>query len=84
MNEGSRAGLESLFTEGDGYDPMAGLQITLNLIMTGNALQERCVFGIADRVAPVSSDVKMAEGPQVRPPLPSEAMAVVVPLGPGC
>lgn len=60
MNEGSRAELESLFTDGDGYDPMAGLQITLNLIMIGNAWQDRRVFGIAGRVAQVSSDVNMA------------------------
>ncbi|MEI2630811.1 hypothetical protein [Erwinia aphidicola] len=64
MNEGSRAELESLFTESDGYDPMAGLQITLNLIMIGNAWQDRCVLAIAGRVAQVSSDVKMAGGAQ--------------------
>ena len=53
MNEGSRAELESLFTKGDGYDPMAGVQITLNLIMTGNAWQDRRVLAIAGRVAKV-------------------------------
>ncbi|WP_426768564.1 hypothetical protein [Erwinia aphidicola] len=60
MNEGSRAELESLFTEGDGYDPMAGFQMAVNLIMIGNAWQDRQVFAIAGRVAQVSSDVKMA------------------------
>lgn len=62
MNEGSRAELESLFTESDGYDPMAGLQITLNLIMIANARQDRRVLAIAGRMAQVSSDVKMACG----------------------
>ncbi|MEI2606949.1 hypothetical protein V8O11_24720 [Erwinia aphidicola] len=60
MNEGSRAELESLFTEGNAYDPMAGVQIALNLIMIGTAWQDRRVLAIAGRVAQVSSDVKMA------------------------
>jgi len=64
MNEGSRAELESLFTEGDDYDAMAGLQIAVNMIMIGNAWQDRRVLAIGGRAAKLSSDTKTPGKPE--------------------
>jgi hypothetical protein len=43
---------------------MAGLQITLNLIMIGNAWQDRRVLAIAGRAAKLSSYMKVAGRPK--------------------
>jgi len=58
MNDDARSELESLFTEGDEYDPMASVQISLNVMMMGNAWQDKRLYGIAARAAQLSCDVK--------------------------
>lgn len=58
MNDDARTGLESLFSEGDEYDPMAGVQIGINSMMIGNAWQEKRLYGISARAAQLSCDVK--------------------------
>ncbi|WP_417878542.1 hypothetical protein [Vibrio sp.] len=58
MNDDARSELESLFTHGDEYDAMASVQISLNVMMMGNALQDKRLYGIAARAAQLSCDVK--------------------------
>lgn len=56
MNDESRAEIESLFTNNDeGYDPAAGLQISINLLMIGNAWKDTRLLMLAAKVAQVSA-----------------------------
>lgn len=64
MNDDVRAELESLFSEGDKYDPMASVTISLNLIMMGNALQDKRLNVLAARAAQMSGDVKTFGKPE--------------------
>lgn len=57
MNDDVRAELESLFSEGDKYDPMASITISLNLMMMCNALQDKRLNVLAARAAQMSSDI---------------------------
>jgi len=58
MNDDARAELESLFSEGDEYDPMASVTISLNLMMIVSACQDMRLNLLAVRVAQMSDDVK--------------------------
>lgn len=64
MNDDVRAELESLFSEGDMYDPMASITISLNLMMMGNALQDKRLNVLAARAAQMSGDVKTLGKPE--------------------
>ncbi|WP_417878569.1 hypothetical protein [Vibrio sp.] len=64
MNDDVRAELESLFSEGDKYDPMASVTISLNLMMMGNALQDKRLNVLAARAAQMSGDVKTLGKPE--------------------
>lgn len=64
MNDDARSGLESLFTEGDEYDPMAGVQIGINTMMMGNAWQDKRLYGIAARAAQLTGDRNTAGQPE--------------------
>ncbi|WP_297202878.1 hypothetical protein [uncultured Pluralibacter sp.] len=64
MNDDVRIELESLFSEGDKYDPMASVTISLNLMMMGNALQDKRLNVLAARAAQMSGDVKTLGKPE--------------------
>lgn len=57
MNDVARGELESLFTEGDEYDPLASIQIILSVMM-GYAWQNKRLYGIATLVLQLSCDIK--------------------------
>lgn len=58
MNDDARGELESLFTEGDEYDPMASVQISVNAMMMGNVWHDSRFYGIADRAARLLYEVE--------------------------
>lgn len=57
MNEEARGELESLFSNGEEFDPMAGMQISTNMMMFGAVLQDSRFFSFAARAAQASSDI---------------------------
>ncbi|AOE42597.1 hypothetical protein WKH08_23745 [Pantoea agglomerans] len=57
MNEQARGELESLFSNGEKFDPMAGMQIITNMMMFGAVLQDGRFVSFAARAAQASSPV---------------------------
>ena len=64
MNDDARGALESLFTEGDEYDPTASIQISLSVMMIGNAWHDTRLYGFAARAAQLSCDAKTLGKPE--------------------
>lgn len=60
MNDEARAELESLFSNGEQFEPFAGMQISANMMMSGTAWQDRRFFSFAARAAQVSSGTNTA------------------------
>jgi len=60
MNDEARAELESLFSNGEQFETMAGMQISANMLMLGTAWQDRRLFSFAARAAQVSSGTNTA------------------------
>lgn len=58
MNDDARGELESLFTEGDEYEPMASVQICVNAMMMGNVWHDKRFYRIAGRAARLLCDVE--------------------------
>lgn len=60
MNDEACVEMESLFSNGEEFDPMAGMQISANMMMSGTAWQDSRFFSFAARAAQVSSDMSRA------------------------
>lgn len=58
MSDEARGELESVFTKSDDYDPMASVQISLNVMMMANAWQDKRLYRLAARAAQLSCDAK--------------------------
>lgn len=57
MNEQARGELESLFINREKFAPMAGMQISTNMMMFGAVLQDSRFVSFAARAAQASSPV---------------------------